>query len=53
MTSHALSGDKEKCLAAGIDDYICKPFEPEDLRKKIEGIQMNQIRKKHGWSACL
>jgi len=53
MTAHALSGDKERCLAAGMDDYICKPFELEDLKKKIESIQMTKLRKKHDWSACL
>ncbi|MES2206015.1 MAG: ATP-binding protein [Pseudomonadota bacterium] len=53
MTAHALSGDKERCLEAGMDDYICKPFELEDLKKKIECIQMAQLRKKHDLSACI
>ena len=36
MTAHALAGDRERCLAVGMDDYIPKPFRPEELRRKIE-----------------
>ncbi|MCF6323166.1 MAG: PAS domain S-box protein [Gammaproteobacteria bacterium] len=37
MTAHALPGDREKCLDAGMDDYITKPINLEVVRKVIEG----------------
>jgi PAS domain S-box-containing protein len=36
MTAHAIKGDKEKCLQAGMDDYVTKPINTTDLYMAIE-----------------
>ncbi|PXF58784.1 MAG: hypothetical protein C4B58_05460 [Deltaproteobacteria bacterium] len=36
MTANAMQGDREKCLEAGMNDYVSKPFVPQVLAEMIE-----------------
>jgi CheY-like chemotaxis protein len=38
MTANAMKGDKERCLAAGMDGYVAKPLQPKEMFEVIEDL---------------
>ena len=43
VTAHALMGDRDRCLAAGMDEYVSKPLDAKVLLQRIDGLAAKHI----------
>ncbi len=51
LTASAIEGDREQCLAAGMDDYVTKPFTAEQMRSALATWLDRSPRRHQQWQA--
>lgn len=49
MTAHAMGEDRDLCLAAGMDAYLTKPFQPAQLTEVLRSLSPRILEKPQGW----
>jgi CheY-like chemotaxis protein len=48
MTASAMRGDRDRCLAAGMDGYVAKPIDPDELFRAVESVAVAEANDRHG-----
>jgi len=49
MTAHAMSGDAERIISAGMDGYISKPLNAKKLQELLQLVATGQLQKSHSF----
>jgi len=53
MTAHAMSGDAERIMSAGMDAYISKPLNAKKLQELLQSVASGQLQKSNSFRVIL